>query len=115
MPVFLFKTPDDYYAFYVKKHGVTLEEAKRSAGHASADYYATWYESPTDPTHINYEATLEDPKTFTRPWKINTILYKRLEKDLELLDYECVEHVYLKLFKELVGTEENRRSPEDQK
>jgi hypothetical protein len=71
--------------------------------------------TPMDATHINYEATLEDPKTFTRPWKINTILYKRLEKDLELLDYECVEHVYLKLFKELVGTEENRRSPEDQK
>jgi hypothetical protein len=52
MPVFLFKTPDDYYAFSTR-HGMSLEEAKRSKGHASGDYYATWYESPTDPTHIH--------------------------------------------------------------
>lgn len=53
MPVFLFRTADEYYAFYVKRFGVKLEEAKRSAGHASGDYYASWYESPTDPTHIH--------------------------------------------------------------
>ena len=54
LPVFLFRTADDYYAFCVKR-GWTLEEAKRSAGHAagSGDYYATWYNSPTDPTHIH--------------------------------------------------------------
>jgi hypothetical protein len=52
LPVFLFKTPDDYYAFCTK-HGMELDEAKRSKGHASGDYYATWYESPTDPTHIH--------------------------------------------------------------
>jgi len=27
------------------------------------------------------------------------LLYRRLEKNLELLDYECAEHVYQKLFK----------------
>jgi hypothetical protein len=52
MPVFLFKTPDHYYAFCTKR-GMTPEAAKRSKGHASSDYYATWYESPTDPTHIH--------------------------------------------------------------
>lgn len=52
MPVFLFRTADEYYAFYVRR-GTTLEKAKRSAGHASGDYYATWYEAPTDPTHIH--------------------------------------------------------------
>jgi hypothetical protein len=52
MPVFLFRTADEYYAFYVKR-GATLEKAKRSGGHASGDYYATWYNSPTDPTHIH--------------------------------------------------------------
>ena len=40
---------------------------------------------------------------FSRPWKMNIILYRRLEKDLELLEYECAEHVYLKLFKEKAG------------
>lgn len=54
---------------------------------------------PVDANHINYEVTLDDPKVFTRPWKMNMIIYRRLEKNLELLDYECVEHVYEKIFK----------------
>ena len=40
---------------------------------------------------------------FTRPWKMSMIIYRRLEKDLELLEYECAEHVYQKLFKERTG------------
>ena len=43
-----------------------------------------------DPTHIQYEATLEDPKVFTRPWKINMTLYKSLERNAKILEYECV-------------------------
>lgn len=42
------------------------------------------------PNHLNYEATIEDPKVFTRPWKISLPLYRRIEKNVELLDYECV-------------------------
>ena len=53
MPVFLFKTPDEYYGFCQRVAGYTLERAKRTKGHAWRDYYATWYESPTDPTHIH--------------------------------------------------------------
>lgn len=55
--------------------------------------------TPADATHINYEVTLEDPKVYTRPWKMSMTLYKRVEKNLELLDYECAEHVYEKVFK----------------
>jgi hypothetical protein len=43
-----------------------------------------------DPDHILYEATLEDPKMFTRPWKIGMPLYRRIEKNVKLLEYECV-------------------------
>jgi hypothetical protein len=60
--------------------------------------------TPIDPTHIDYEVTLDDAKVFTRPWKMRMIIYRRLEKDLELLEYECAEHVYQKLFKERTGT-----------
>jgi hypothetical protein len=56
MPVFLFRTPDEYYDFYVSVHKVSKEQAERSKGHASGDYYATWYEAPNDPVHI-HEAT----------------------------------------------------------
>ena len=55
--------------------------------------------TPMDAAHINYEATIDDAKVFTRPWKLSMIIYRRLEKNLELLDYECAEHVYEKLFK----------------
>ncbi|PYQ71008.1 MAG: hypothetical protein DMG01_26470 [Acidobacteria bacterium] len=41
--------------------------------------------------HINYEARLEDPKTFTRPWTIRMPLYRRREPSAQLLEYKCVE------------------------
>jgi hypothetical protein len=56
MPVFLFRTPDQYYAYFVARAGTTREQAERSKGHAWLDYYATWYEAPKDPVHI-HEAT----------------------------------------------------------
>jgi hypothetical protein len=43
----------------------------------------------TGPDHMLYEATIEDPKVFTRPWKISFPLYRRLEKGIRVLDYEC--------------------------
>ncbi len=41
--------------------------------------------------HLNYEARIEDPKTFTRPWTIRMPLYRRLEANPQLLEYKCVE------------------------
>src|SRR6266478_6289881 len=45
------------------------------------------------PDVISYEATIEDPQVFTRPWKISMPLYRRQEKDAQLLDFKCVEFV----------------------
>jgi len=42
------------------------------------------------PYHIQYEATIEDPKVFTRPWKISLPLYRRMDKGVQLLEYKCV-------------------------
>ncbi len=47
--------------------------------------------TPIGPDHINYEVTIEDPKVFTRPWKMSMPLYRRLEKNVQILDYECLE------------------------
>ena len=44
-----------------------------------------------DADHINYEATITDNKLYTRPWKINLVLYKHLEKNYQLLEFKCVE------------------------
>ena len=45
----------------------------------------------TDATHLQYEATIEDPTVFTRPWKISLPLYRRMEKNAQLLEFKCVE------------------------
>ena len=45
--------------------------------------------TPTDRDHLLYEVTLEDPKVFTRTWKMSMPLYRRQERDVQLLDYEC--------------------------
>ena len=44
----------------------------------------------TGADHLSYEATIEDPQTFTRPWKISFPLYRRLEKDVQQLEFKCV-------------------------
>jgi len=41
--------------------------------------------------HINYVATIEDPKTFSRPWTIRMPLYRRMEPNVQLLEFKCVE------------------------
>jgi hypothetical protein len=42
---------------------------------------------------LNYEATIEDASVFTKPWKISMPLYRRLEKNAQLMDFKCVEFV----------------------
>src|SRR3984885_3585678 len=41
-----------------------------------------------DADHIDYEATIEDPKVFTKPWKLDVVIYRHKEKNFQLLDYE---------------------------
>ena len=49
--------------------------------------------TPASPYHLMYEATVEDPKVFTRPWKIRMPLYRRLEPNKQVLEYKCTEFV----------------------
>ncbi len=41
------------------------------------------------PDHLIYEATIEDPKVFTRPWKIRMPLYRRFEPNAQVFEYNC--------------------------
>ncbi|MDA1185059.1 MAG: hypothetical protein O2930_10505 [Acidobacteria bacterium] len=41
------------------------------------------------PNHISYDVTIEDPNVFMRPWTMRMPLYRRLESNMQLLDYEC--------------------------
>ena len=46
--------------------------------------------TPVSPHHMTYEATLEDPNVYTRPWTIRLPLYRRLEENVQLLEFRCV-------------------------
>ena len=45
----------------------------------------------TGPDRLRYEAQIEDPTVFTRPWKMSMPLYRRVESDSQLLEFKCVE------------------------
>lgn len=45
-----------------------------------------------NPDVLMYEATIEDPKTFSRPWKISMPLYRHVEKNAQLIEFKCEEY-----------------------
>jgi hypothetical protein len=49
--------------------------------------------TPLGPDTLSYEATIQDPKVFSRPWKIRMPLYRHVEKDARLMEFKCVEFV----------------------
>jgi hypothetical protein len=49
--------------------------------------------TPAGPDRIDYRATIEDPKVFTRPWTIRMPLYRRHDENVQLLEFKCVEFV----------------------
>ncbi len=49
--------------------------------------------TPSGPNHLLYEATIEDPKVFSRPWKMSFPIYRRLEPNLQLIEFNCVPFV----------------------
>jgi hypothetical protein len=42
-------------------------------------------------SHIRYEATIDDPETFTRPWTIRMPLYKRIEDNARVFEFRCIQ------------------------
>jgi hypothetical protein len=49
--------------------------------------------TPTSANTMRYEATIEDPETYTKPWKIAYNLYRRVGEDAQLQQFKCVEFV----------------------
>ena len=48
------------------------------------------------PDVLLYEATLEDPNVYSRPWTIRMPLYRRLDENAQLMEFKCIpfaEHV----------------------
>lgn len=56
----------------------------------SADLHVVERFTRTGPDHLQYEVTIEDPQVFTRPWTMRMPLYRRVDTNVQLLEYECV-------------------------
>ena len=65
----------------------------RSGNFHSEELKVTERFTPTSPNTMSYEATIEDPQVFTRPWKMSMTLYRRVDKDAQLLQFKCVPFV----------------------
>lgn len=47
--------------------------------------------TPIGPNHLHYEALIEDPDVFSRPWTISMPLYRRIDENAQLMEFKCVE------------------------
>jgi hypothetical protein len=65
----------------------------RAGNFASDSLHVVERYSMLDANTLNYEATITDPKTFSRPWKISLPLYRHREANARLLEFKCVEYV----------------------
>ncbi len=45
------------------------------------------------PYHLMYEATIEDPNVYTRPWTIRFPLYRRMEQNAQVMEFKCQPYV----------------------
>jgi hypothetical protein len=65
----------------------------RAGNFTSENLKVTERYTRTGPDHLMYEATIDDPDTFTRPWKMRMPLYRRIEPEAQLMEFRCVEFV----------------------
>jgi hypothetical protein len=63
----------------------------RAGNYHSDALHLTERFTPISADAIRYDVTIEDPKVFSRPWTISMPLYRRLEPNATVLDYNCIE------------------------
>jgi hypothetical protein len=63
--------------------------------------------TPLGPNHLQYEATIEDPTVYTRPWTISMPLYRIVDEDFRILEFKCEPYAEERLYGHLrkPGTE----------
>lgn len=75
----------------VEVTGLNANWLDRSGNFATENRRVTERYTPMDADHIRYEATIEDPTVFSRPWTLRMVLYRRMEPGARLMDFRCVE------------------------
>jgi len=70
----------------------------RAGNYASENATITERYTPIGPNHLRYEATIDDPTVFTRPWSISMPLYRIIDEDFRLLEYKCEPYAEEKIY-----------------
>ena len=78
----------------------------RAGNHHSNQLVVTERFTLLGPNHIWYEATLEDPLTYSEPWTIEMPLYRLIEENAQLLEHKCVAFADMLLYSDLIGPQE---------
>jgi hypothetical protein len=63
----------------------------RSGNHHSYEMVVEERWTATGADHVQYEATITDPNTFTAPWTISFPLYRHVADNMQLLEFKCAE------------------------
>ena len=61
----------------------------RSGNFHSEELHVVERYTLSGPDHMLYEARIEDPEVFSRPWSMSMPLYRRQEDNVQILEYEC--------------------------
>jgi hypothetical protein len=70
----------------------------RAGNYASAAATVTERYTPLSPNHIQYEATIDDPDTYTQPWTLRLPLYRIVDEGYRLLEFKCEPFAEEKLY-----------------
>ncbi len=61
----------------------------RAGNYYSENVHITERLTLVSPYHLMYEATIEDPTVYTRPWTIRLPLYRRMEQHAQVMEFKC--------------------------
>jgi hypothetical protein len=75
----------------------------RAGNFHSDQLHVTERWSFVDENTLQYEATLEDPHVYTRPWKLSTLLHRHREPNFQLIENTCYTHEYDQYYPVPVG------------
>lgn len=76
----------------------------RSGNYYSGDARVTERLDLVDSSHIRYQATIEDPSVYSKPWTIEMTLYRDTDPEALLLEYKCVPFADKLLYQDLLSS-----------
>jgi hypothetical protein len=79
----------------------------RAGNYASENARVIERYTPMGPNHLRYEATIEDPTVYSRPWMISMPLYRIIDENYRILEFKCEPYAEEKIYGHLrkPGTE----------